>query len=70
MFLTRAARRQEVEWVGGFVLILVSEDLGYLGSKSTRGRVRGAESGGLGLKQRIRIGTEIMKGSCFLNMQL
>ena len=31
MFLTRAARRQEVEWVGGFVLILVSEDLGYLG---------------------------------------
>ena len=26
-----SARRQEVEWVGGFVLILVSEDLGYLG---------------------------------------
>ena len=53
MFLTRAARWQEVEWVGGFVLILVSEDLGYLGLEVNTGRVRSAESGGLGLKQRI-----------------
>ena len=69
MFLTRAARRQEVEWVGGFVLILVSEDLGYLGLEVNTGRVRSAESGGLGLKQRIRIGTKV-KGSYVLSVQL